>query len=29
VVDPEATARVAYSSHGKPYFIDVPYPSPK
>jgi hypothetical protein len=29
VVDPEATARVAYSSHGKPYFIDVPFPSPK
>jgi hypothetical protein len=29
VADPEATARVAYTSHGKPYFIDVPYPSPK
>jgi hypothetical protein len=26
---PEATVRVAYTSHGKPYFIDVPYPSPK
>ena len=26
VGDPEATARVAYTSHGKPYFIDVPFP---
>ena len=29
VVDPEATARVAYTSRGKPYFIDVPYPPPQ
>jgi hypothetical protein len=26
VIDPQATARVAYTSHGKPYFIDVPFP---
>ena len=26
VDDPAATARVSYSSHGKPYFIDVPFP---
>jgi hypothetical protein len=26
VEDPAATARIAYSSHGKPYFIDVPFP---
>jgi hypothetical protein len=25
-VDGEATVRVAYTSHGKPYFIDVPMP---
>ena len=26
VDDPEATARIAYTAHGKPYFIDVPFP---
>jgi hypothetical protein len=26
VEDPAATLRVAYTSHGKPYFIDVPFP---
>jgi hypothetical protein len=26
VDDPAATARVAYTSQGKPYFIDVPFP---
>ena len=26
VADPGATARVAYTSRGKPYFIDVPFP---
>jgi hypothetical protein len=26
VDDPAATARVAYAEHGKPYFIDVPFP---
>lgn len=26
VDDPAATARVAYSAGGKPYFIDVPFP---
>jgi hypothetical protein len=26
VEDPAATARIAYSAHGKPYFIDVPFP---
>jgi hypothetical protein len=26
IADGPATARVAYSSHGKPYFIDVPVP---
>jgi hypothetical protein len=26
VTDPEATARVAYTAQGKPYFIDVPFP---
>jgi hypothetical protein len=26
VYDPAATLRVAYTSHGKPYFIDVPFP---
>ena len=24
--DPAATARITYTSHGKPYFIDVPFP---
>ena len=24
--DPDAIARVAYTVHGKPYFIDVPFP---
>jgi hypothetical protein len=26
IADPAATARVAYTAHGKPYFIDVPVP---
>lgn len=26
VDDPAATARVAYTAYGKPYFIDVPFP---
>jgi hypothetical protein len=26
VDDPAAGARVAYTAHGKPYFIDVPFP---
>ena len=26
VDDPAATARIAYSTSGKPYFIDVPFP---
>ena len=26
VEDPAATARVAYTAYGKPYFIDVPFP---
>ena len=26
VVDPDAIARIAYTAHGKPYFIDVPFP---
>lgn len=26
VDDPTATARITYSSRGKPYFIDVPFP---
>jgi hypothetical protein len=26
VADPEATARIAYTARGKPYFIDVPFP---
>ena len=26
VADPAATLRVAYTSQGKPYFIDVPFP---
>jgi hypothetical protein len=26
VADPQATARIAYTAHGKPYFIDVPFP---
>jgi hypothetical protein len=26
VEDSAATLRVAYTSHGKPYFIDVPFP---
>jgi hypothetical protein len=26
VDDPAATLRVSYTSHGKPYFIDVPFP---
>jgi hypothetical protein len=26
VDDPEATARIAYTAYGKPYFIDVPFP---
>lgn len=26
IEDPAATARVAYTAHGKPYFIDVPVP---
>jgi hypothetical protein len=26
VDDPAATARVAYTAHGRPYFIDVPFP---
>ena len=26
IEDPEATLRVAYTSQGKPYFIDVPFP---
>lgn len=26
VADPGAIARVAYTVHGKPYFIDVPFP---
>ena len=26
VDDPAATARVAYTAQGKPYFIDVPFP---
>ena len=26
VADPEATARIAYTAQGKPYFIDVPFP---
>ena len=26
VTDPDAIARVAYTVHGKPYFIDVPFP---
>jgi len=26
VEDTNATARIAYTSHGKPYFIDVPFP---
>lgn len=26
VSDPEAIARIAYTVHGKPYFIDVPFP---
>ena len=26
VTDPNATARIAYTAHGKPYFIDVPFP---
>ena len=26
VADPEAIARVAYTVHGRPYFIDVPFP---
>ena len=26
VADPAATVRVAYTSHGKPYFIDLPFP---
>ena len=26
VADPDAIARVAYTVHGKPYFIDVPFP---
>jgi hypothetical protein len=26
VADPDATARVAYTAQGKPYFIDVPFP---
>jgi hypothetical protein len=26
VNDPAATARIAYTAYGKPYFIDVPFP---
>ena len=26
VDDPAATARIAYTARGKPYFIDVPFP---
>ena len=26
ISDPAATARVAYTAYGKPYFIDVPFP---
>lgn len=26
VDDPAATARIAYTAYGKPYFIDVPFP---
>ena len=26
VTDPDATARIAYTARGKPYFIDVPFP---
>jgi hypothetical protein len=26
VTDPAATARISYTSEGKPYFIDVPFP---
>ena len=26
VADPDAIGRVAYTVHGKPYFIDVPFP---
>ena len=26
VTDPGATARIAYTARGKPYFIDVPFP---
>ena len=26
VADPGATARIAYTAYGKPYFIDVPFP---
>ena len=26
VDDPAASARVAYTAYGKPYFIDVPFP---
>jgi hypothetical protein len=26
VADPDAIARVAYTVHGRPYFIDVPFP---
>ena len=27
VDDPSATVRIAYTSHGKPYFIDIPLPA--